>query len=145
MLNKKLDNKKVIKIGILFNQNLRSSRLAMEEMSKISFTQEFNLKIEVLPIQIAGMEILESIYTEEKIDAIYITPLRGFDDSIISNLCRRFGVLSLSAESKLVEKFYSIGFELINNKPKIIVNLETLANEGAQFSSRFLKIAQLIN
>ncbi len=63
-----------------------------------------------------------------------------------SALCKTYKVLSVTGISQYVEQGQiSLAFGLLNNKPKIFVNLSSLENEGQSLSSEILRIAKVYN
>ncbi|WP_372774393.1 YfiR family protein [Mangrovibacterium sp.] len=77
-----------------------------------------------------------------KYDLVYFMP--GVDD--MASLCKIHKILSVSGISQYVEDGQiSIAFGLQNNKPKIFINLTSLAKEGQSLSSEILRIAKVYN
>lgn len=75
-------------------------------------------------------------------DLVYFMP--GTQKSAI--LCKTRNVLSVTGISNYVEQgIISIAFGLQDNKPKIFVNLTSLAKEGQSLSSEILRITKVYN
>lgn len=69
---------------------------------------------------------------------VYFMP--GLQEEAI--LCKKYKVLSVTGISAYVERGeVSLGFGVRNNKPKILVNLKSLENEGQSLSSEVLRIS----
>lgn len=59
-------------------------------------------------------------------------------------MCKTYGLLSVTGTSKYVEEGkISLGFEVENNKPKIILNLTSLDKENQSFSLDILRISKV--
>jgi len=75
-------------------------------------------------------------------DLVYFMP--GIQDE--SAICKSHKILSVTGISQYVEKGQiSIGFGILNNKPKIFISLSSLEKEGQSISSELLRIAKVFN
>lgn len=73
-------------------------------------------------------------------DVVYFMPSIK-DESV---LCKKYKVLSVTGIAQYVEKGkISIGFGIQNNKPKILINLTSLEQEGQSLSSDILRISKI--
>jgi hypothetical protein len=63
-----------------------------------------------------------------------------------ASLCKNNKVLSVAGVSGYAEQgFVSIAFGIMNNNPKIYLNLTSLGKEGQSLSSEILRIATVYN
>lgn len=136
-----------INLGILYSSKLRNSlRVKNEIISQIHGNEIKirNAKVIVLPIDLSSLLSIKNYLLENKIDVLYFTPLRGYDINEITTVCKLKKILTFTGVSSFAnENDISVGFELENNKLQITINLESAKAEGAEFSSRLLKVSKV--
>jgi len=75
-------------------------------------------------------------------DLVYFMP--GLQN--LASMCKENGVLSVAGISEYVENGQvSLAFGVLNDKPKIYVNLTSLEKEGQSLSSEILRISKVYN
>lgn len=127
--NPALSQKSKIRILIVYNNN---SLVSKDELMK-------GLSAIMAVKAIVKTELEKEIVN---CDMVYFMP--GVQDG--SSLCKINKVLSVTGIAQYVEDGQiSLAFGLQNNKPKIFVNLSSLANEGQSLSSEILRIAKVYN
>ncbi len=84
---------------------------------------------------------LEELYTSIKnTDIVYFMP--GLQ--LAAEICKEHKVLSVSGISQYAENGnVSLAFGLLNNKPKIFINLTSMEQEGQTISSEILRISKV--
>lgn len=118
-------SKNKIKILIVYDNNSMNS--------KDEFVKELGNSMIIRAVRVNDIE--KFIF---EIDLVYFMP--GLQDKAF--LCKKHKVLSVTGISQYVEQgLVSLGFGLQNNKPKILVNINSLENEGQSLSSDLLRIA----
>ncbi|WP_175454816.1 YfiR family protein [Lutibacter oricola] len=116
-----------IKMLVVYNNNT--------QINKDEFIRGVGNSIEVKAIK--PEELKDNI---SETNVVYFMP--GINDS--SKLCNKNKVLSVTGTPQYVEQGeISLGFGVENNKPKILVNLTSLEQEGQSFSSDILRIAKI--
>lgn len=145
LLNKNFVNKPQIKLGIIFNKYSRSSAEAADVLIDKIKSPAINIKIRTVLIELSEINNIAEALNDYELDAIYIAPLRGINLAAIRTYCRARNIVSFCGTSELVADYFSVGFDLVDNKVKIYINLKSALEEGADFSSRLLKIAQVTN
>jgi hypothetical protein len=141
------DEDNVVKVGILYNSEIRNSITV-----KNNIVRGFNNKndnsnpwsITLIPLDISEIENLQYEMRNNNIRVLYITPIRAYDLEKITQICRKEKIITITGVARYLDYGVSVGFDIINNKLKISVNLESAKEEGANFSSHFLKIANII-
>ena len=98
----------------------------------------------VLPFDISGKGNIRSFLKNNKIKLLYITPIRGIDISEITKICKEEGVLTITGVEEYSINQVSVVLSLEDNKLQIMINQKSSKQEGADFSSRLLRIAKLI-
>lgn len=77
-------------------------------------------------------------------DILYVTPLPGADVEALVRLTRARKILTFTGAPALVRLGLSVGFELRKGETKILINRRASVAEGADFSSKLLKLADVI-
>ncbi len=106
-------------------------------------------KINGIPIVLLSHDLhtaeeLQKFISEQKIDIIYIAPLRAVPVDEITGLSRELKVLSISGVTDYMQQGVSVGLDIKGDKPEIIINKNNSGQEGADFSSRLLHLARII-
>jgi hypothetical protein len=125
--NTTLSEKKTVRMLIVYDNNSR--------ISKDEFLKELRSVFEVKAI--SSNEIEQNITNT---DLVYFMP--GLQDKAL--ICKKYKVLSVSGISQYVEDGQvSLAFGILNNKPKIYINIKSLEAEGQNLSSDILRIAKV--
>ena len=106
-------------------------------------------KINGIPIVLLSHDLhtaeeLQKFISEQKIDIIYIAPLRAVPVDEITGLSRELKVLSISGVTDYMQQGVSVGLDIKGDKPEILINKNNSGQEGADFSSRLLHLARII-
>ena len=138
---------KFFNISILFSKEQRNSAQVFESFTKS--VNELGIAIKdkeatVLPFDISGKGNIRSFLKNNKIKLLYITPIRGIDISEITKTCKEEGVLTITGVEEYSINQVSVVLSLEDNKLQIMINQKSSKQEGADFSSRLLRIAKLI-
>ena len=141
------DASKSINVGILYSSSLRQSVRTKDEIidqTKGNIIQLKKTKAFIKPIEITNINSLKNDLHDQKIDVLYITPIRGYNITEITHMCRESQILTFTGVSNFIsDNDISVGFDLQNNKLQITINLESAKAEGANFSSRLLNVSQI--
>lgn len=144
LLNKNNDS---LVIGILYQSRYSTSRNTKDEFIKTMLDHPAkDIKgnpIEYVLIDAMNEDISESI-TANKVNILYLTPVRALDIEKIAETCRNHNILSLSGVPEYCERGLSVGIGQKGAKPEIIINLNAARAEGADFSSQLLKLAKIL-
>ena len=95
------------------------------------------------PVNVENLtEDLVATLTAES-TVIYIMP--GVDYVAVNTFTERHGMLSVSGLPSIVEAGHaSVGMDLYEKKPRIVVNIPRLQTEGHELSAELLNIARII-
>lgn len=137
-----------IKIAILFDSTIRSSIKVKERI--FSFVDNHSYKNDnsnfvYIPLDLANEVALSNLLIEHQLNAVYLTPLRSEHINQISLECKKLKLISFTGVEKYLDYGISILFDIKNKKPKITINMESVKEEGASFSSYLLRLANIIN
>ncbi|MFH1197165.1 MAG: YfiR/HmsC family protein [bacterium] len=137
-----------IRLGILYNSYFRLSLETSDGL--LDFLKEYKkeknqISIKVIAFDMANIPVvkLKSHLIRNRISVIYITPLRNIDFGVISEICKARKIFSISADPQLSERHFTLSFDLINGKIKIIINLNSAKDEDVDLSSYLLKVARI--
>lgn len=136
-----------IVVGILYQERFRRS-LSVKDDFINSTNNSTKKSVNNIPFRTVSIDIesndLETVVMSRKIDLFYVTPLRAFAMDKITNLSRSKRIMTLTGVPEYVEAGVSVGIGLKGGRPNILINLEAAKAEGVDFSSRLLRLAQII-
>lgn len=140
----KLDSGLVV--GIVYQEKFRASLLAKKEAEQSFVVSEGKNKgrVRTIGIDLNRVEILEQTVADSGIHALYITPLRAVDLADITAISRQYKIPTLTGIVAYVEEGVSVAIELKDEKPQIVINRPAAQAEGANFSSKILRLARVI-
>jgi hypothetical protein len=75
---------------------------------------------------------------------IYIAPLKAVKIDRISQLAKEYKSLTITGIPEYQKYFFSIILDMENQKPLIILNLQSSTAEGAEFNPQFLRLTKVI-
>jgi len=136
-------------VGVLFDpgveEAVRGSAAVVSRLEALAKRMTFHGKrivVRGIPL-LASDELLEA--TLREVAVVYLVPgLSARDLGRVTAASRRAGVVTASASASFVRRGVSLGITLRLSKPKILVNLAANKAEGADFSSRLLRLAEVI-
>ena len=77
-------------------------------------------------------------------DVLYITPMRAVDLGSITKQTRAAARVTLTGVPEYVDAGIAVGVDLQGERPRILINLAAARAEGADFDSRLLKLAKIV-
>jgi len=133
-------------IGILYQERYRVSLTSKEEIISVttSMRKIDNISVKFVPIKLIDGNFFEKSISDKGIDIIYITPLRAHDIKTIAYICCEHDILTLTGVPEYVEKCIAVGIGEKEKKPLILINKNAAREEGADFSSKLLKLSKVI-
>ena len=146
-IDQRLNNE--IIIGVLYQRKFSRSNNINNELIRV-MKQSPVKKIKDVAIRIVALEItdhtdLTKMLAKNKIDILYVTPLRAISLRSITKASRAAQILTFTGIPKYVESGIAVSVELKGGKPHIIINLTSSRAEGAEFNSQLLNLAKVIN
>lgn len=135
-------------MGVLFQSGYRSSSTAKDQvvdaLSRAGSTGPANRKLNVVAIDADQKENLGEVLTRLGVKVLYVTPLRAFDLPSLVAATRRSRTLTLTGVPEYVEGGLSIGLDLRQDRPRILVNLQAARAEGAVLAAPLLGLATVV-
>lgn len=136
-----------IVIGVLYQSKFRSSLRAKEEFIKagrISSSSMEGRTFEYVATEVSEITDLRTFLDKNKVDILYVAPLRAIDIETIASASRSQGVLTLTGVPNFVESGLAVGVALKGDQAQIEINLAAAKAEGADFTSQLLKVVRII-
>ena len=139
-----------LSIGILYFPDISHSQEQALNFAKASegFKDKKvrGLEIKQMVIEYENTKNLEQTFNKHKIKVLYIATGRGERLKKILELTRSKKVLSCTNEAIHVFEYeVSLGWGIVDNKPKLCLNIASAKAEGADFSAKFLRVVNVIN
>jgi len=148
--NYKAKNDDTLNIGILYfsdKTNSRREALKLYKTLKADKNKEAdNLTITTSLFSYDSVRSLESIISIEKIDLLYISSGRKRIIRNVTKITQARKVFSFTSHPDYVSECgVSMAVGLKDNKPKIYLNHSSAKREGADFSAKFLRVAEIVD
>ncbi len=137
-----------IVIGVLYQASYSESRTTMEEFTRAvdhsSIQRIRGLTVSYVPLDISSGLPAAGELAQHGVSVLYVTPLNGVDITSIVQLCRDNGITGATGVYEYVEAGLAIGLVPNGSRPPVLINLPAAAEQGADFSSQLLKLAQVL-
>jgi len=138
-----------LRIAIVYQKLYRYSDNTQQEFLNVVEMLELR-QIKGIPVVFMSYDLqttieLRKYFSEQKIDIIYIAPLRAAPVSEITEISRDLNILSLSGVTDYMKQGVSVGLDIKGDKPEILINQTNSKQESADFSSRLLNLVKIIN
>ncbi|RMF55088.1 MAG: YfiR family protein [Calditrichaeota bacterium] len=134
-------------IGVVYQGKFNLSRKVKEqwvkEMHHSPIKKIQNLEIHQIEIDLDERSLSKTLQNE-KINVLYITPLRGISLQSIVDVADSLDICTLSGVPRYVEAGVAVGIGLKIQKPLILINLKASKAQGMDLSSQLLKLARII-
>ena len=137
-----------IVIGVVYQELYRPSLNAQKEY--LSLQESLVGKrvkgrfVELVPIVLDNEGQWKEQLLKNDVNVIYITPLRSFDLSSLTDFSREQKLITFTGVRNQCAQGVSTAIGMRGNKPQIIINLEAAKMEGTEYSSQLLKLAKVI-
>jgi hypothetical protein len=136
-----------IVIGVVSQGRFRASARACEEMHRAAQAAgaerlaEKRVKIVELDLERVNLkQALDSL----NVSVAYVTRLRATDMKTITDVTRDLHITTVTGVEEYVHAGLAVGLGVWQEKPRLLVNLKASRAEGADFSSRLLSLAQVV-
>lgn len=137
-----------IVIGVVYQSRFSASNSTKEYLLHSWENESTNPRILGLPVRMLAIDLiggeLETMMLENEIDILYVMPLRAISIDGIAQISRTHGITTVSSIVEYNYQGLSIGFDLVNKKPKIVINYPAALAEGIDLKSTLLQYAKLI-
>lgn len=128
---------------------MRESLAVQEEFSRalegLAGQTIADRSLRVVSINWANDVKIEALLTREKIDILYVAPLRSVSISDIAAAAQALGIRTWSSVPAYVDKGLALGVGIREDRPLILVNRTSARAEGSDLSSQLLKLARVFS
>lgn len=122
-----------------------AARHALERAYEASRFQAINtIPIRFVSLALGNPDDLESKLREKQVDVVYLAPLRAVAPDAIARAATRAGALTVTGVPEYVSRGAAVGFGLEAGRPKVLIDADLAREQGADFSSRLLAMAELV-
>lgn len=145
--NRPLETRPVLVIGIVYQRTSRESREAKDHL--VAEIESGKAKGWAPPVRFELIDVsnprdLASGVATAKPDILYVSPLDGFDVDAITSLSRARKILTFTGVPAFVKLGLSVGFGSEKGETRVLVNRKASLAEGADFSSKLLNLAEVL-
>jgi hypothetical protein len=135
-------------IAIVYQKKFKTSLNAKEAMAR-AIDESSVKKIDGVPIRYVTIDLsdgndLAEVISRDSVDILYVTPLRAFSTERIAEVSRAKQKTTWTGVPDYAESGIAVGIGIRGQKPLIIINLPAARAEGANFSSKLLALAKVI-
>jgi hypothetical protein len=135
------------KIGVIYSSQQRTSVQIKNDFEDVAIKTNMLVKkskVNAFFIDVSKITNIKKFLVDNKIDVIYVTPLRGVDISSIAKICKQEKILTVTGVLDYMQNDISVSFDIKDKKLQIVINNNAAKREGTNFSSRLLRIAKII-
>lgn len=135
-------------IAVVYQESFPASNAAMKAFEDAYAGSRFHA-IDVMPIRIVSIALrdldrLEKQLREKQADVVYLAPLRAVAPEAVAHAATRAGALTVTGVPEYVSQGAAVGFGLEAGRPKVLIDAVLAREQGADFSSRLLAMAELV-
>jgi hypothetical protein len=137
-----------IVIAIVFQTGYRASALARDQVvDALKAMKDSTISdhpVHWVLLELGDLEVFNRALTRERVDVIYVTPLRGVELDGIIAAARSKAVTTFTGVPRYVERGLGLGVGVNRERAQIIVNLTATRAEGSDFNSQLLRVSKVI-
>ena len=136
-------------LGVVFQGSVHESEEVaadiLQAFAKIPDPRVDGLPISVIPIDLTGVDDLQSLLASLHVDALYIAPLHSKPILEISTIARVRSITTFTGIPDYVERGCSVGVTTRGGRMSLLINLAACRAEGSKFDPQLLRLAQTID
>jgi hypothetical protein len=135
-------------IGIVYDPADRDSAKATTDLGNTLFQSRDKtvkqLKIKYYTIEYTNAADLERFVKQKGISVLYIAPGNARNLANIVQLSQELHLTTITGVPEYVRRGASVGLALSQDKPQILINLQSTRAEGIQFDASLLRLATIV-
>jgi YfiR/HmsC-like len=135
-------------IGIVYDPADRDSAKATTDLGNTLFQSRDKtvkqLKIKYYTIEYTNAADLERFVKQKGISVLYIAPGNARNLANIVQLSQELHLTTTTGVPDYVRRGASVGLALSQDKPQILINLQSTRAEGIQFDASLLRLATIV-
>jgi hypothetical protein len=137
-----------IVIAIVFQTGYRGSVVArdqtLEALKQMGDSTISGHPVHWVAVELNDVESLKLALIRNRVDVMYVTPLRGVGLDPIKMTARAAGITTFTGVPNYVEQGLALGVGIARERPQIIVNLGAARAEGSDFTSQLLRVCKVL-
>jgi hypothetical protein len=137
----------VVVIGIVYQGRFRTSYETGQQAIRFIETHPA-MTIGKKRVRAVGLDLdnlpAEALSRGGEISVLYISPLRSYNIEDLVSMANTTGLVTVTGTPDYVESGVAVGFDLIGDKPRILINLTSAKAEGCDFDSQLLKLSRVM-
>jgi hypothetical protein len=134
-------------IAIVFQTGYRGSVVARDQvvdaLKRMGDSTISGHTVNWVAVELSDVESLRLSLIHNRVDVIYVTPLRGVELNHIKAVARAAGITTFTGVPRYVERGLALGVGIARERPQIIVNLAAARAEGSDFTSQLLRVCKV--
>ena len=135
-------------IGIVYDPSDRDSAKATTDLGNTLYQWQEKtvkqLKIKYYTIEYTNAADLERFVKQKGISVLYIAPGNARNLTSILELSQDLHLTTLTGVPDYVRRGASVGLALTQDKPQILINLQSAKAEGSEFTASLLRLATIL-
>lgn len=136
-------------LGVAYQERYRASFNARNEFRQAVDAEDaerlFRVPYRIVDIALGDPAALAEAIERAAVDVLYVAPLRAVAVEDVAAAIRGLGVVTFAAVPEYVVKGLVVGVTARRNRPSLLINLSVAKEEGFDFSSQLLSIAQIVD
>ena len=124
------------------SDNVKDALLQTIEESPLRTVK--GVPVRAAPIDISHLTDLSGALARHQVDIVYVAPLRAFDLERIVRVSRERKVTTMTGIPEYCDAGIAVGIDLRGGKPEILIDVHAARAEGAEFSSRLLRLCKIV-
>lgn len=138
-------------IGVLYQSRYRTSAnvggevcRALMRLPRSALGALEALQLTCVPIDLDRTPDLGAALKRDRIQVLYVSPLRAFPLSDVVAMARAGRITTVTGVPRYVETGLAIGVDMKGDRPEIVINLVASRAEGAELNAQLLKLARVV-
>jgi len=135
-------------IAIVFQSGYRGSVVARDQvvdaLKHMGDSTISGHTVHWVAVELSDLESLKLSLVHNRVDVMYVTPLRGVELNHIVAAARAAGITTFTGVPRYVERGLALGVGIARERPQIIVNLGAARAEGSDFTSQLLRVCKVL-
>jgi hypothetical protein len=129
-------------VGVLYQSGYRPSLLARDQVLAAADRLEDGVlarsRITLVPLDASTPQALRAELTTNKVDLLYVAPLRAYDLRRASAAAAELGVVTFTGVREFMTQGMGIGAGLRGGRREVLVNLEAARAQGMDLDAQLL-------
>jgi hypothetical protein len=135
-------------IGIVYDPSNSDSAKATNDLGSVLFNLKGKtvkkLAIKYYTIEYTGNPDLDRFVKQKGISVLYLTPGNARNLTNILQLSQELHLTTTTGVPDYVRRGAAVGLGRAQDRPQILINLQTTRAEGTEFDAAFLRLATII-